>query len=132
MEALMRDYSVPATNLLFEAAIVDARERLRLGYGLAGLLYLAPATAEWIRKLLTHKNSRVALETLESFFPAWWEYLRFKAQIETFEEIKLVGHWREFKRQIVRLARRSRDDELVERVRRTISETEQRTKKKQP
>ena len=106
---LMNDYSVPAMDLLFECSVEDHRRSWVAGFATSGLILLAPASAPWIKKLLTHRNRRVALETLSQLidhdeillqFPSRSAFpLRDVSRVIVLE-IKRGGNWLDFKKRV--------------------------------
>jgi hypothetical protein len=99
MRSLMKDYSIPAMDTLYKATLKDARAKSNLGYGLAGIMYLAPMTAPWIRQLLMNRNRSIVQDALNCLSSS--DYVRADALEETFRAIKRLGKWSEFKKHLL-------------------------------
>ena len=92
---LVNDRSVPATEILFQAALEDSLNQLYIGYALGGIGELGPSAATWFYKLLTHPDDRVVLDAFNELAqvafimsPEMWDHM-----LDTLEEISRVGDW---------------------------------------
>jgi hypothetical protein len=99
MKSLMKDYSIPAMDTLYKATLIDARAKSNLGYGIAGIMYLAPVTAPWIRQLLMNRNLSIVQQALGYLSSS--DYVRSDVLEETFRAIKRLGKWSDFKKHLL-------------------------------
>ena len=96
LDILMKDYSVPAVEALYTDALKDSLENLNHGFGIAGLVYLAPVTTPWLYKLLIHEDDRVvktALDVIE-------DYCNDVTISDIFEDIRSIRNWSLFKSRV--------------------------------
>jgi hypothetical protein len=96
MKSLMKDYSIPAIDTLYEATLKDAGAKLNLGYGIAGIMYLAPVTAPWIRQLLMNRNQSLVKMALKYLSNS--DYVRADVLEDTLRAIERLEKWSEFKK----------------------------------
>lgn len=128
-DLLIDDYSVPGVEALFEAAVEDARLTYGMGYAVAGLALLLPATVLWFRKLLTHRNHKVADEAAHML--ATEDFVTFHGLLDTLDEIRASGKWREFKKHLIGVLKKTSPDFLLGRYRNAFKIIEQRHTRRQ-